>query len=114
MDEKIIEKQPVTLQELAKQLGEIKKKEMTPIQQKVHDFAKRFSKITPANAAKLKEDFKKLDITRLTDDHIADMINIMPQDLSELKTIFVKTNTTLPPEDFKRISELINKYRKAK
>jgi DNA-directed RNA polymerase subunit F len=112
MDEKIIKKQPITLQELTKRLSEIKKKELIPIQQKVHDFAKRFSKITPVNAEKLRGELKKLDITRLTDDHLVDIINIMPQDLAELKTLFVKTNTTLPPEDFKRISDLINKYKK--
>ena len=114
MDEKIIEKQPVSLNKLAKKLSKIKKKEIIPIQQKVFDFAKKFTKMTDSNAEKLEKELKALDITRLAEDHITDITNFAPQDLAELKTLFVKTNTTLPPEDFKRILDLIDKYRSKK
>jgi len=114
MDEKIIERQPVTLNQLAQKISKINKKEIIPVQQKVFDFAKKFTKMTDGNAEKLAKDLKALDITRLTEEHITDIINLAPQDLAELKTLFVKTNTTLPPEDFKRILDLVDKHRSKK
>lgn len=113
MDIKIVKKEPLTLVEVNKTVSSLgKKAELPAIQQKVQTFAKKFSKITGANAAKLAGELKGLEIPMFTEEHIAQIVNIMPQDLAELKSIFAGSKTTISPENFKKIHDIVMKYSK--
>jgi DNA-directed RNA polymerase subunit F len=113
METKILEKKALTINELGKELGAIEKREMNPIQQKVFDFSKEFVRLTDREAGKLKKELQDLGIGRLTDEQIAELINYLPGDLVQLKSLFTKV-TTITPEDFKRINDVVIKYRKSK
>jgi len=113
MDIKIIKKEPLTLVKINKILSGLgKKSELPPIQQKVINFTKKFSKISESNAEKLFEELKNLGVPMLTDEHIVQIINIMPKDLAELKSVFAGSKTTVSPENFKKILDVVLKYNK--
>jgi len=113
MDTKIIRKDPLALVDAGKLVSGLgKKAELPTIQQKVQTFAKKFSKITSANAAKLSEDLKKLEIPMFTEESISQICNILPQDLAELKSIFAGSKISISPENFKKILDVVIKYSK--
>ncbi|MBD3263382.1 hypothetical protein GF374_03315 [Candidatus Woesearchaeota archaeon] len=113
MDIDIIEKEPLALPEVKKIISGLGKKAKLPdVQQKAHTFANEFGKISPAQAEKLQKELKELEIPMFTDEHIAQITNIVPQDLAELKSIFVGSKTTIAPENFKKILDIVLKYRK--
>ena len=113
MDIKIIKKEPLTYVALNKIISGLgKKSELPTIQQKVQTFVKKFSKIKEADATKLAEELRALEIPMFTEEHIAQIINIMPQDLAELKSIFAGSKTTISPENFKKILDVVLKYSK--
>jgi len=113
MDIKIVKKEPLTLVDVNKTVAGLgKKAELPAIQQKVHTFAKKFSKTTGANADKLAKELKGLEIPMFTEEHIVQIINTMPNDLAELKSIFAGSKTTITPENFKKILDIVLKYSK--
>lgn len=113
MDLKIIKKEPLTLPQLNKTISGLgKKAERTDIQNKVLDFTKKFGKLSEANSRKLAAELQGLDIPTLTQEHITQIINVLPSDLAELKVVFAGTKTTMTPENFKRIHDVIIKYKK--
>ncbi len=113
VENKITEKQTLSFPELAKTIqGLGKKDERVEIQNKVLDFAKKASKTNEKDAQKLTEEIKALEIPMLTEDLIVQVANFMPTDLAELKTVFIGAKTNISPENFKRIHELVEKYRK--
>lgn len=113
MDIKTIKKEPLTLLDVNKQVSKLgKKSEMPAIQQKVLTFAKKFNKIPGTDARKLAEELKSLEIPMFSQDHITQIINMMPQDLAELKSVFAGSKTTIAPENFKKIHDLVLKYSK--
>ena len=113
MDTKIIKKEPLALVDAGKIVSGLgKKAELPTIQQKVQTFAKKFSKITSANVAKLAKELHGLEIPLFTEDNIAQICNILPQDLAELKSIFAGSKISISPENFKKILDIVIKYSK--
>lgn len=112
MDIEVIEKKPLTLIEVEKTISRLgKKSELPSIQQKIHTFAKRFSKIKEADAQKLADELRALQIPMFSEEYIAAVIDIMPRDLAELKSIFAGAKITFSSESFKKILDIILKYK---
>lgn len=113
MDIKVVKKEPLTLVEVNKTISGLgKKSELPAIQQKVLTFAKKFNKITEAHAKKLAEELRGLEIPMFSEEHIVQIINIMPKDLAELKSVFAGSKTSISPENFKKILDVVLKYSK--
>ncbi len=110
---KILKSRMLTLGEIAEELKpKNKKEEITPIRQKVFDHSVKFSKLNKSQELKLIEDLKSLEVPRMTEEHIATMVNLMPKAVSELKTIFAGSKTTIAPENLDNIQKTLNKYEK--
>ncbi len=112
MRTKIIEKEPLCLPEVNNILSKINKKDFAPVQQKIFDFSKKFSKINKDKCSKLKKDLKDLGIARLSEEHIVQIVDIIPKDLGQLRSIFAGSKTTLTPEQLEQILAAVKKYEK--
>jgi len=72
------------------------------------DFTKKFEKIKFKDAIKLKEEISKLGISKIKDSDIAKIIDLMPEDASDINKIFV--DVTLDEEETNKILEVVKKF----
>lgn len=108
---KIVQKEPLTLSELADTLKKLGK-DLDAIQQKVKDFAIKFSKLNKTEEAKIVDAIKKLGIPRLDEKYIALIVNLMPKNITELRTIFAGSPTNLTEENLQKIMDILKQYAK--
>ncbi len=85
---------------------------LNSIQQKTKDSIAKFNKLNKDDELKLLRELTDLKIVRLTDNHLAQIITIIPKDIDELKTIFAGSKTTITPEDLEKIQSTIKQYEK--
>jgi len=98
----INDKQALNMQEANEILGSITETD------KIKDtktFIKKFSKITPEKAKKLKEDLEKLDLLKMKSSDIAKVIDLLPADAVEINKIFVEV--TLDADETNKILEAV-------
>lgn len=110
---KILKSEPFTMASLAEEMKPKSKKEtITPIQQKVLDHSVKFSKLNKSRELKLFEELKALEVPRITEEHIATIVNLMPKSINELRTVFAGSKTTVAPENLEKIQQTVSKYEK--
>jgi DNA-directed RNA polymerase subunit F len=104
---------PLTYAEVADKLKIIKKAkeggEMGFRTKKAEEFLEIFNKEEFKNMNETKEKIKGLDIQRLKDKQIVDLVNINPTDEDSVKTILSNDNITLKQEDVKKIVDCLKK-----
>ena len=110
MELKILKKKPLLLDEVEASIS--KNKKFIPLQQKVFDSIKKFSKLNKDKAHKLYEELKALEIPRVEDEQFVLIVNLAPKTESELKSIFAGSKTTVSPERLKKILETLKNYEK--
>ena len=108
----VINEYPLTLVELKDKLVSIKKrdKELNDKGNKIKDYVDLFANLTSKKVAELKKKIMGLEISRLKDRHVAKIINIMPEEVDSLRTVFVGETVTIKPEDLKRIIGVVKEY----
>ena len=110
---KIVKSRMMGLGEIAETIKpKTKKDELEPIQQKAMDHAIKFSKLNKSQELKLTEELKSLEVPRMTEEHIVAIVDLIPRSISELKTIFAGTKTTIAPENLDKIQQTLSKYEK--
>jgi len=104
----LIEEFPLSLTEMKEKLAEIKKrdKELEARALKVEGYVHKFAQ--EKKTKELAEKIRKLDVSRLKERNIKKIIDIMPQDIDSLKTLFVGENLTLKQEDLQKIISVIH------
>jgi DNA-directed RNA polymerase subunit F len=98
----IKEKTPLSMYEVKELLDSIKETDRT---KEIKSFVKKFLKLSPEKAKKLKEELQKLDIMKLKPADIAKIVDILPENAAELNKIF--TETTLDADETNKILETI-------
>lgn len=74
------------------------------------EHAERFAKIKPEQAKELKE--KLMDLFEWLDERLASkLIDLMPEDYSDIRVIFSKEEYMPSPEEAKEIVSLLDEYR---
>ena len=109
---KIIKSIKMSLGQIAEALKPGKKEELIPVQQKAFDHAVKFSKLNKSQELKLTEELKSLEVPRMTEEHIVTIVDLVPRSISELKTVFAGTKTTIAPENIDKIQKTLSKYEK--
>ena len=84
-------------------------KAMIKEKQELEKFIKTFSKIKPEDAESLKQDIEKLGILKIKQEHIVKIVDLLPEDASDLNKIFV--DVSLNEEETKKILDVIKKYK---
>jgi DNA-directed RNA polymerase subunit F len=106
----IIEKKAISNSEMQDNINEMKKrdKELNFRAKKVEDYLNHIPKTKTYKD--LKHNLETAEITRLRDNHISSIINILPTDMDSLKNILSSENLTLKQVDLEKILDIVKKY----
>ena len=81
--------------------------ELSPNQQKIRDFTSKFNNLNKEKTLNLIKELEASDIPRLTLDTIIEIINMMPQNETELKTVLVRNRLTISKENSDKILSIL-------
>tara|TARA_Y100000310_G_scaffold242003_1_gene246160 strand:+ start:44 stop:355 length:312 start_codon:yes stop_codon:yes gene_type:complete len=95
---------PLDLSEVKKIIVNLEETEKT---KQVEVFIKKFLKVKGDKSQKLKEGLNKLELLKLKEEHIVKIIDVMPEDASDLNKIFV--DVALNEDETNKILEVIKK-----
>jgi DNA-directed RNA polymerase subunit F len=109
MSEEILSKEPIAIPMLGGFLKELKKEERAKVHDDLADYSKKVSKLSEANCTKLIAELKDLNIPGMTSELIISLVNIVPITLTEIRAV-LSGKTTINPENFKRMQEVLVKY----
>lgn len=73
----------------------------------LESFIKKFSKMTLEKAKKIKQELDDLELLKIKPEYIVKIIDILPEDASDLNKIF--TDTDLNEDETNKILEVIKK-----
>jgi len=100
----ILDRKPLDLnevQEILKDIPENEKKTQLEV------YMKKFLKTKPEKAKKIREDLERLDLLKMKNEHIIKIIDLMPEDASDLNKIFA--DVSLTEDETNKILEIVNK-----
>jgi DNA-directed RNA polymerase subunit F len=98
----ILERIPLNMNEVEEILNETAdsdKKEQMKV------YLKKFLKAKENQAKKIKEGLEKLDLMKIKPDHIVKIVDLLPEDASDLNKIF--TDISLNEDETNKILEII-------
>ncbi len=98
--------QPLNMSEVKKILGSLESTEKT---RQLESFIKKFSKIQLEKAEQLKKELTNLNLLKLKEEHIAKIIDLLPEEASDLSKIF--TDVGLDEDETNKILEVVKKYK---
>jgi len=98
----IKDQRPLTYAEVLELVGEGDKAK------KIKDFIKMFYKMKSTDAKKLYEELTALDLIKMRDEYIVNIVNFLPQDASDL--IKVLPEVSLDQEEITKILDVVKKY----
>ena len=109
---KLIQEIPVSLSEMKDSLHSIESrdKELSFRANKVKDYLNKVVKLDGKTASELKQKLISLDIPRLKDRQIVKIIDILPDNIEDLKAIFIGEITTITQENLEKIVEAIKPF----
>lgn len=97
----IIEMKPLSMVEAKETLKEGED------EKDIAGFIKKFSKLSLKEAEKIRGELLSLEIMKIKEEHIAKIIDLMPEDNADLNKIFV--DTSLDEDETSKILEVVKK-----
>lgn len=97
----ILKQEPLSLAEVKSMISEDKPE--------VEKFVKTFCKMKPDEAKKMRDELDKLEIIKMKSDTAVKVIDLLPEDASDLNKIFV--DVSLNEDEINKILEVVNKYK---
>lgn len=109
---KLIQEAPISLQEIKEKLHEIESRDkgLSFRANKVKDYLNKVVRLDKKVASELKQKLLSLDIPRLKDRQIIKIIDILPEDLEELRAVFTGEVTTITQENMEKIIEAVKPF----
>jgi DNA-directed RNA polymerase subunit F len=105
---KVIDTDPITIAEVKKMLEDLSEHyELTYEQNLALDHVTKFSKLDEKSAKKLVEELSEL----IKKTQAIKVVDIMPEDLADLRLIFAKERGSFKQEDMEKILGIVEKYR---
>jgi len=108
----IVSKEPIgnpqVKEELEKKESE---RELYYREEKSKEFLNEFTKLSKENFDKAREEIEGLEIPRLSQEHIIKILDIMPNNGTELRAITSHSGTVLVDDNVSKILEVLDKYR---
>ena len=111
----IVEKKPLTLTEV-KEIVTAKSKEIKEEKEEnsrlrnVHDLLKKIVKLKPEEAKKIKQELLALNIIKLKEKDIVNIINFLPEDAEDIRKIFFGQGINLGENEINSILEKVKKF----
>ncbi|PIO00333.1 hypothetical protein COT72_01350 [archaeon CG10_big_fil_rev_8_21_14_0_10_43_11] len=106
----IIQKEPLTIAEVQNALSKRADAERNYEQKLVWEHVSKFKKLGVREARKLVEELQKLELRRLKDEHIIQIVDVLPKNLKELKSIFATAKFNLHEDEYKQIIDVVKNY----
>ncbi len=98
----ILDREPISMNEVEDIIKDIddsvKKQEIEP-------FLKRFVKLKSEKVKKIREKLEKLELIKIKRDHIVKIIDILPEDASDVNKIF--NDVSLNEDEINKILEIV-------
>lgn len=107
----IKDKTPISLSEVKDTLSEFPQIEDNKRASAVLNYIKRFVKTKPDNSKELMKVLEELDLVKLKREHLAKIVDLMPEDAEDLKKIFVGLDVTLDQDEINSILERIKQHK---
>ncbi|MAG20108.1 hypothetical protein CL618_01615 [archaeon] len=104
----IIEENPIEMLKVKQILS--KKKELSEREGKVKEYIDVFGKLDVKKSAELRKKLNSLEISRLKDRHITKIIDLLPEDVDDLKVLMAGEPLSLKQEDIKKIVDVVKKF----
>lgn len=97
-------REPLSMAESLEYIGDKKDSEAD-----IEKLIKKFVKLDPKTAAKIREKLSSLGLLKLKQEHISKLIDIMPEDQESLNKIF--TDVVLDEDESKKILDAIKEFK---
>ncbi|MDO8643101.1 MAG: hypothetical protein Q7R76_06005 [Candidatus Woesearchaeota archaeon] len=109
---KIISETPIMLAQLKEDLARIKQRdgELNFRASKTEEYLNQFVGLSGEKAEEIAKKIESLDIPRLKPEHIAKIVDLMPNSLDEMKTILSSYTITVSAENVAAIVEAVKPY----
>ncbi len=108
MARKLLQEKIVTNSEAKEILEKVKEDQLGEFQRRTLDYARRFSKITPDQAAKLVEDLSsKLQLDR---NDAIQIVNSLPKTVEELRAVLTVKGRFVSTDQLNGILEIMKRY----
>lgn len=98
----IIDRTPLSMNDVEHIIKDIQDTEK---KQAIELFLKKFLNTTSAKAKKIKDGLEKLDSIKIKREHIVKIIDLFPEDASDLNKIF--TDVSLNEDEINKILEIV-------
>ncbi len=114
VDAKMVNEKPITMAELKEEISNIKKrsKEVNFRVTQTEDYLNNFLTANPKDLFELKSKIEKLEIPRLREQHVCKIVDLLPENIDDLKMILEGYPITIVDKNLKRIVELIQEFKK--
>lgn len=89
-----------------------KDKELTYREEKIKEFLKKHNKISFKEFLEIKKKIEELKISRLEEEHIIKIVDIMPENGTQLRSLVQNTGIVLVDDIANNILDILNSYRK--
>ena len=106
----IIEKEPATMVEVGNTLKNRKDEHRNYEQKLVWEHVSKFKKLGVRDSRKLVEELRALEMRRLKEEFIVQIVDLVPKNLKELKSVFADTKSNLHSDELKQIMDVVKKY----
>ena len=109
----ILSEEPVTLAEAKEQLAEIKKRdtELSFRGNKTEEYLNEFATLSASKAKELKKKLLDLKISRLKEDQIVKIIDLLPATLDDLKVILAGYTLSLSKKDLEQVVSVTKEFK---
>lgn len=106
---RFIEEKPLTLADVKASFIAIEKrdKELTYLSNKTKEYLNNFAMLTHEKKEELHKKLEELKLTRLKEEQICKIIDFLPKDLDELKTVLQSYPLSLPKKDQEAIVKTV-------
>lgn len=74
----------------------------------IHGFLKKFAKLKTKEAKKMREELENLNLLKLKGEHIAKIMDLLPEDSVDINKIFI--DISLDDDETNKILEVVKKY----
>lgn len=112
----IIEKTPMSVVELKKELAAIEKRdgELNFRAQRTQEYAKELVMLTQKDHDELLKKLRELDLPRLKEEHMRKIADLLPQNEKHLKVILSGYALTVSADNMKKIVAVLKEYKPKK
>ena len=112
MKKNIISETAISQSEIKEILDEVKKRdtELSFRAQKTYDYLEQFSPLSKKKADELSKKLLALEVPRLKEHHIWKLVDLLPKDPKDIKTILQGYAITVANENLKKLADTITEF----